>query len=676
MHNVAMGSDKIRRRSILKGMTASMVGLAGCGTEESNQTGSYSKTVVFTDSPMRTAEKPGTRKALETTTTTETASPTQSPTASATPTPTATPTATATATPEDAKVIFDGGDLDSFADAVSAVSGRDRGTVIVDPGTYRFDPPPLNENAGSHPHRWFRNLSDVTIEGNGATFVFTNPLRGGFRFARSDNLTIRNLEVDFDPIPFTQGRITDFSKDAKTITLELDEGFPSLNHPMFQRANSVFALAYTSTGEFVQGERGIGRNGKYFSSIEQIDSRRFRLTLGEHSFMSGVEVNNRLVVVARNDETALSFLDVKNPVLDSVVLRTSNGAGFSVEACDNPTFRDCTIAPPPDKTRQLAAVADGIRITNCLPSPTVENCRHEYLGDDSLVVDHRMVEVLELIDDRTIRVEEAHPVVVGVGDSMDAISPTGIRKGTLGKVAEILEWYAEGRSRGKAETIRFQESIAEAIEVGDFVGNKATASSEFTLRGNELRSNRANLIRITTGQGVIENNVLDGASLSAIELHTDAGGVWQAKGWVSEIQIRNNIIRRPAMMPFGKKQGSAIRLHHEPPPNTETEGRPHRDISIIANEIETCGAAGIELEAANGVIARDNIIDELNLLDYEDRGFGFIVSNSEDVTLEDNTVKGSEETLSGFGQRTDSDNISLTENKLIIDGESKPVEMS
>lgn len=516
----------------------------------------------------------------------------------------------------------------------------------------------------------------MTIEGNGATFVFTNPSRGGFRFAVCDNLTIRNLEFDFDPLPFTQGRITDFSDEAKTITLQLDEGYPSLTHEMFERASSVLALAYTSDREFVQGERGLGRNGKYFSSIEQVGSRRFRLTLGEGSFMSGVEIDNRLAVLARNDETAIAFYDVTNPVLDSVTLRTSNGAGFSVEACDNPTFRDCTIAPPPETTRQLATVADGIRITNCAPSPTVENCRHEFLGDDSVVVDHRMVEVLEILDERTIRVEVAHPVVVGVGDTMDAISPTGVRKERLGEVAEVLNWYAKGRSRGKAETIRFKQSIADAIEIGDFVGSKATASSDFTLRGNELRSTRANHIRTTTGQGVIEDNVLDGSSLSAIELHTDAGGVWQAKGWVSDVQIQNNTIRRPAMTPFGKKQGAAIRLHHEPSPDTETEGRPHRNISIVSNEIETCGSAGIELEAADGVTARDNIVDGVNLLGFEDRGFGFRVLNAEDVTLENNSVMGSGGTLRGFGQRVDSSSISLTGNELRIDDESEPAEMS
>lgn len=663
-----MGQRQFTRRNLLASTSvATAVGIAGCNDADSSDDTdpTPSDTVVFTDeTPVES-------------TTTESDSATGTDTSarpdSGTPTRTTATTETRTPSPD---LVFDGGDLDSFADAVHTVSGRGGGTVIVEPGTYRFDSPPLDDDRGANPHRFFRNLNDVTIEGNGATVVFTNPSRGGFRFVESDNVTIRNLEFDFDPLPFTQGRITEFSADAKTITLKLDEGYPSLTHEMFQRANSVFALAYTSDREFVQGQRGIGRNGKYFSSIEQVGSRRFRLTLGEHSFMSGVKIDNRLAVLARNDETALAFYDVENPVLDSVTLHTSNGAGFATEACHDPTFRNCTIAPPSDTTRQLATVADGIRIVNCLASPTVENCRHEYLGDDSVVVDHRMVEVLELLDERTIRVESTHPVVVGVGDAVDAISPTGVPKGTIGTVAAVPEWYAEGRSRGKAETIRFREPIASTIEVGDFVGNEATASSEFTLRGNELRRNRANNIRITTGQGVIEDNVLDGASLSAIELHTDAGGVWPAKGWVSDVQIRNNSIARAAMMPFGKKHGAAIRLHHEPPPDTETTGRPHQNVSIVSNEIETCGGTGIELEAADGVVARDNTIDGVNLLGFEDREFGFRILNASDVRLTNNTVVGAGDTLDGFGQRVDSEDISLTENELRIDDESVPVELS
>ena len=40
------------------------------------------------------------------------------------------------------------------------------------------------------------------------------------------NLTIRGLTIDYDPLPFTQGRIVKMSADKKVHEIELFDGYP------------------------------------------------------------------------------------------------------------------------------------------------------------------------------------------------------------------------------------------------------------------------------------------------------------------------------------------------------------------------------------------------------------------------------------------------------------------
>ncbi|MFC7060215.1 hypothetical protein [Halovenus salina] len=458
--------------------TGALAGLAGCN--DSTESDTPSPTVVFTDESTASSETP------ITTSETPSSAPTPEPTA----TGTATPTPTETATPKDR--VFDGGDLESFVDAVMTAAEIGGGTVVVEPNTYRFEP---LQGGGANWHALLQSVENVTIEGNGATFVLTNPSIGGFRFIGGSDITIRDLILDYDPVPFTQGRLETVLSDDGTLTLTLDEGYPTLDHSIFQRADSVYAMVHEPDGQFFSGVRANGPPEKYFSDIKHTGGRAYRFSLDSNSNFRGLAEGRRLTVVARNNGAVLSMYKTENPNFENVTIRTASGADFSVQVCESPTFRDCTVAPPPNSDRQLSSVADGIRITNCLERSTVENCYHDSLGDDSVAVDNRMTTIRRFQDDRTVEVKEIHPFVVKAGDSLEALSPTGVRKTDLPPVESVQGPSASVGDRVKPITITFEEPVREALAEGDFLGNTATNSENYTIRNNEFRNHRANLIR-------------------------------------------------------------------------------------------------------------------------------------------------------------------------------------
>ena len=51
-----------------------------------------------------------------------------------------------------------------------------------------------------------KKLDGVTIDGNGARLVMTD-LKHAVRLSNCRNVTVKNLTVDYDPLPFTQGVI-------------------------------------------------------------------------------------------------------------------------------------------------------------------------------------------------------------------------------------------------------------------------------------------------------------------------------------------------------------------------------------------------------------------------------------------------------------------------------------
>src|ERR1035438_1064588 len=91
--------------------------------------------------------------------------------------------------------------------------------IIVPPGHYRVSP-------HDRQHLVLRNLKDVQIIADGVAMVCTETTRA-LTISHCTNVTVRGFVVDYDPLPFTQGRITAFAADKKSAEVELFDGYPA-----------------------------------------------------------------------------------------------------------------------------------------------------------------------------------------------------------------------------------------------------------------------------------------------------------------------------------------------------------------------------------------------------------------------------------------------------------------
>ena len=72
------------------------------------------------------------------------------------------------------------------------------------------------------------NLKDVTIDGSGAKITVTRAVAAA-NIINSSNISLKNLILTYDPLPFTQGFITEVDKKEKSAVLEIDKGYPGAN---------------------------------------------------------------------------------------------------------------------------------------------------------------------------------------------------------------------------------------------------------------------------------------------------------------------------------------------------------------------------------------------------------------------------------------------------------------
>ncbi|MDD3159271.1 hypothetical protein [Anaeromusa sp.] len=66
----------------------------------------------------------------------------------------------------------------------------------------------------------------LEINGNGATILNTS-MKSTFWIKSSNHFTVRNLAVDYDPLPYTQGVVTGLDSTGQVVEIQVDAGYPS-----------------------------------------------------------------------------------------------------------------------------------------------------------------------------------------------------------------------------------------------------------------------------------------------------------------------------------------------------------------------------------------------------------------------------------------------------------------
>lgn len=473
-------------------------------------------------------------------------------------------------------------------------------------------------------------LKDVTIDGNGATLLMSRKDHI-FKIEDCTNFTIRNLTLDFDPMIFTQVKITRVSADGRTIEFEVEKGYPDLVPDLIANESlEVFLPDGTLRTDL----------GRLSGKPEILTPRRGRMRV-RLSGTAPLRIGDR-IPIGRRFANVIQTVGGRGHTFENLTIHGSGcfAIGMRYSAGDDRILR-CRVIPGPrpkgaETDRIRSTNGDGFNISFARNYPHIIGCEIRNSNDDS--INFHAGAAMRLIplekENGTFRI--IRPFAVE-SERMTALFPPGdtallLRRdlgfAPVGKVGILscapsdyratLEELAEGFDRAKYKSKH--QWIPTAYEIrldtgslplkGDLHLQPLPNGRPFRIAENYFHDHRARGMRIMVPDGVIENNTIERVTDAAISLGAEFE-YWNEAGWVEDVTIRNNVIRNvgKASIPRGDSYvcGAICSFVHLKEYRKIPRG--HARLSILNNRISDSPGAGIALCATRDSVVSGNIIE-------------------------------------------------------------------
>jgi hypothetical protein len=525
--------------------------------------------------------------------------------------------------------------------------------IFIPKGHYRF----AENSGGRYPtHISLPKEQDgVTLDFQGSTLWFETSA-SGLVVPGWQNSTIRNVILDWDPLPFVQGTVVAIQPEEGTFDVRIDPGYETpvaeLREETWRGRGVTFDR---QTRELKEGQRGCEVT---FSWAKRNPDGSYRLTF--HGFyglpldQSGIQVGDPYVMLKRM-QRAVRLQNTRNCTLENVTLYAAPFIGFVHSTGSAPVFRNCGILRRPDTNRLIAGNADGINCDNLEKGPLIEGCRMETIGDDFVNIHGHLGRVIWQEEDGTIittrlnrRGTVSEPVEIEFLDRRTMRS-LGKRKATW----QALDWKVEA-SRTLADIKhRWHSGDAAGLQDGKTVpasrlkldeplkieGDIVVICDSFSgagavIRNNHFKGSLARGLRLHAPHVVVENNTISTTLGQGISL-TSQASFWGEGPYVYDAIVRNNTLERIGLgggEPTAALQVQATEKYRDIrlPRNVRIEGNTFRDIS----------GSVIVLRGVDDVVVQDNTIQGFALRSIMSDAPAIELNAIQGLTLKDNTITG------------------------------------
>jgi hypothetical protein len=495
--------------------------------------------------------------------------------------------------------------LQQFVDA-AVQSGQRR--VVLPAGRYRVAP-------HDRQHLVLRNLKDVTLVADGFEMVCTETTRA-LTISHCTNVTVRGLVIDYDPLPFTQGRIVRLDADKKSAEIELFAGYP----PAEAARNFKYEIFRPDT-------RTLRCSDRYVEKIETLDARHLRVITPDERADSPEQLGDLIVLAAEYAPhgSAAHAVECDHDVqtrLENVTLFASNCFGFLENDCDGNVYDHCRIdrrAPSADPVKRADARlrsldADAFHSTGAVNGPAYLGCAARFMGDDAVNI-HGDYHLVTAASGQELRVLAKGEMNIRPGDPVELVNYSGARlpdataltvvpDGAL-RADERAFVARQGMDGGVKQSLQRAWKItldrAENLSTGSVICAANRIGNGFAVKNCEFGFNRSRGILIKASRGEITGNRLAGSRMSAILIAPEYW--WLEAGSSSELEISGNTITDCGGIPICVEA-------------TGGDGQiapagAHRHLRITGNTIQNCLSPGILVTSTTGLTLADNRLELL-----------------------------------------------------------------
>jgi hypothetical protein len=433
-------------------------------------------------------------------------------------------------------------------------------------------------------------------------------------------------------LPYTQGTVESIDHKNGRVSMIIHKGYPDLSDDVLTGSAHVFSpetLDWVRDAPDLYADRGVRIVTPRQAMLEFSPAELWRLEF--------LNVGDYLVLDYRH-RYAIRMDRCSNVTAEGLTFYSAPGIAIQCRFMkgDNRFSYIVTRGEIPDGAkvpRLLSTSADAFNYAYARKGPLLENCDFSFMGDDSVNL-HGVAFPVVQVEGKRVWVARPHgpegfDYIVSPGDEVRALKKgnfdvfgttrligfTTIKEDSPELRAQLKQLFPHVKKQN-ATVYEIELESALPVAKGDFLEIPKTNPSGYVIRNNFFHQHRARGLRLMSSDGLVENNVIEDVKQAAIALGPEFA-YWREAGWINNVTVRGNTIRRVAFDP-GMRQPNAytpgaISIYYRPEDVTSTVPETHHcNIEIYDNTINGSGVAAIHVNQADGVKIEGNEISDCN----------------------------------------------------------------
>jgi hypothetical protein len=482
------------------------------------------------------------------------------------------------------------------------------------PGTYRL-------SANGKAAMVFHGFNGIALLGRGAELVFEKDTPP-FAFSDCHGVTIEGFTVDWTPLPFTQGTVTEATNAS--FVLKLDEGFA------LKGDENVEAI-----GTYDRALRRPAMNGvdsyHTVTTMEPAGSGLIRVNL-----KSAVPLQVGDAVVMRHSiyqTHGLQCVRSSGIVVRDVTFYALPGMAVLCESCHDIKLIRFRTVPRPKANRLLSICADSVHLTGCSGRIEIADCEFEGMGDDGINICALFFRVVAPGGARVFSIELPKggalaawrvPQPGTTVEFLDALTQKLLGTGTVSSVAQTADDKVE---------VTLRQAVPVGVKIGALIG-ASLDQMEVSIRANSFRNHRARGVLVHRNARV-SGNTFSGCSLAGILMAADT--TWFEGPLVKNVVIEKNMFRDCYYAHSQDRRGTiTVDTAHDRVRLVTPAAVVNRDVVIRENTFGSSPAAALYVAGAGGLVIEGNHLGRTHTLSGGQDAV--VLRRVENVTIRGNDV--------------------------------------
>jgi hypothetical protein len=525
------------------------------------------------------------------------------------------------------------------------------------------------------------NVNDLIIEGNNANIIIRNhPATGFMKLRNSNRVAIRQLKVDWDPLPHclldviqvnnANPNTLDIRVRRRQVAGQTNAYYPEIfNNPSFTNHWSwAYLLDPVNRGSLKKIPRnvfGLGPND--VTPLFDIDPYQYHIVHPGSTSGQYFSVGDILAIVARDNVG--SFISTYNCVditCDSVINYSSPiGCYYSYEGSEMKVL-NCQAALK-DTSRYVSANADGVHCRANLVGPWIENCSFTGNADDGVALYNKGMFVMTKNSTASLTVKPDF-MNLAPGHTFKLYIP---KSGFVSDPAYLVNSVT-------ASSGNYIIDFAPAIPTADYAAmtdvgladlqqnvqlyNVSLRNEKFMVHNNLFTvRGRGSIVR--SAKGMVTNNRFYRCSSPAVAFYNEAAS-WYNGLYSRDAWIMNNDIQNCGFDDLGAKAGSIHVVFHKIAlagssyKDSISLYRQHANLFITGNTIKNLSQHGITLfNALTSKVLNNIFTSDITTFPLTGSHYGVFLDRTNACTIQGNQFSGEIRTLTSNIQVINSTNV-------------------